>query len=238
LDLLSGPWFSGACPPHIVPQLHPLPCDLGSVLQKLHEGEDVLPDQTANGAGALHPNGNRTVRAQHITRAMEHLPTLLIQAPRHPGYCLTVCAIAYGEIQPTLCHSLLGILLRVHGGRNHLHAFVLEPARSGKGRELLPAVRSPVTAVQEDNPPHTRQIVGEAHRPAPTLVNTRWGNLSPLSSIFSVIRGIGSPPLCNASQETSNALAALSQERCSTSSVHPDQAVNNDVTHGVRRDRF
>ena len=32
---------------------------------------------------------------------------------------------------------LLGILLRVHRGRNNLHAFILEPARSGKGRELL-----------------------------------------------------------------------------------------------------
>jgi hypothetical protein len=67
------------------------------------------------------------------------------------SYTYGMAAVFLVYVAPALGHGLPGLLLRVHGGRNKLHAGVLEPARCDPGRELLRTVWSP--AVSARRPP-------------------------------------------------------------------------------------
>src|SRR6266699_4322236 len=52
---------------------------LGALLIQLHEVEDILPDQAADGAGAIHAHGNRAGRARGIGGGVGNLPAFFLK---------------------------------------------------------------------------------------------------------------------------------------------------------------
>ena len=121
---------------------------LALFLVELNEGKYILPDQTANRAGAVHTDSNRAIRPQHIAGAVEDLAPLFIEAAGHLGNHLVISAIAHREVDAAFVDGLFGFFLRVHGGCNNLYALVLESIGSRESGQLLLAIGSPVTPVQ------------------------------------------------------------------------------------------
>jgi hypothetical protein len=157
---------------------------LGHFFVELDEVEHVLPDQPADGARAVHPNGNRTVGPQNIARAVDDLALLLIEAARPLRQGLIVRSVAHWKVDPALLDGLLGVLLRVHGSCNNLDPFFLKSAGSGKGRQLLLTVWSPVAPVQEHDAPVACQIARKMQRPAADLVDLEvWERIATIEHL-------------------------------------------------------
>ena len=178
-------------------------------LVELHESDDILPDQAADGAGAVHPDGNRAIGSHDISCAVQNLTSFLIETTGQCGNALRIHTVTDRKGKATLVNGLLGVLLRVHGGRNNLDAFFLEPVGSGKSRKLLLTVWSPVTPVQEYDTPAPCQVVRKCQLSSADLVDPDAGK-----AITRIEHLVGHtwhvmPPTCKKSRSTGYACGRL-----------------------------
>ena len=116
------------------------------------------------------PTAMVPVRLDDIARAVEDLALLLIEAARQLADLLVVKAVSHREVgDATFFYRALRLFLRVHGGGNNLHAFIIELRGPREGGKLLLAVGSPVAPVEEHHPPSApelrRELKGSRHRP-------------------------------------------------------------------------
>jgi hypothetical protein len=102
---------------------------------------------------------------------VKDLPSLFVKTACQFRNGLVVHAIANGKIDATFVDGLFGVLLRVHGGSNNLDAFFSQAIGSREGRQLLLAIGSPVTPVEEYDPPITCQVVRKTQGPTADFVD-------------------------------------------------------------------
>ncbi len=95
----------------------------------------------------------------------------LVEGASHLGNEFWIKPISHGESEVALIDCLPGQLLRVHGGRNNLNAFLLDLRCAGVGLKLLQAESSPMSTVKEDDPPFTQEVVGENDLPSANLAH-------------------------------------------------------------------
>jgi hypothetical protein len=106
---------------------------------------------------------------------VQNLAAFLIETAGQFGNDLIIHTVADREVDTTLVDGLLGVFLRVHGGRNNLDAFFLKPVGSGKSRELLLAIWSPVAPVQEYDSPVSPQVVRKLEGSAADFIDRDAG---------------------------------------------------------------
>ena len=95
----------------------------------------------------------------------------LVKGARYLGNEFWIKPVSHGESDIALFDCLPGQLLRVHGGRNNLNAFLLDLRCAGVGLKLLQAEGSPMSTVKEDDTPFAEEVVRENDLPSANLAH-------------------------------------------------------------------
>lgn len=124
---------------------------LGFGLRKLDNRYDVLPHESADRPTAVNTHNNLAIRGQEISRAVEDLAAIFIEASGQSGHRLHIQAVAHRKIDTARFDSLLRIFLRIHGGGHNFHTFIGKLMSFCESGQLLAAIGSPVAAIEEND---------------------------------------------------------------------------------------
>jgi len=136
------------------------------LLVELDEPEHILPDESTDGPGAVLRYGDRSIRPDDKAGRVKESALLFVECAKHCRGLHEWKRVADRKADCVLLHCLSRLVQRIRRRGDHRDVLVLQLRSSFlEGSQLLLAVRSPVSTIEQQDTPAVSKAVGKREPP-------------------------------------------------------------------------